>query len=141
MFQSWRLSVQPLSMKSSLMLYCGIISEHPVRVCIFKATYVRALDRQNIAHGAPFVLKRYVTRVGRHLLRSRTLVPSLSTPHLSFMRFSRVRVRYPFLRNRRAASVITRAGPVENGVGGAAVEIVRRSGVTLFRYGEQFPVL
>lgn len=65
------------------------VSEHPVRARIFEATYVRALDRQNIAHDAPFVLKRYVTGVGRHLLRSRTLVPSLSTPHLSFMRSSR----------------------------------------------------
>lgn len=45
--------------------------------------YVRAVD---IAHGAPFVLKRYVTGGWGHLLRSRTLVPSLSTPHLSFTR-------------------------------------------------------
>ena len=26
--------------------------------------YVQAVDRQDIAHGAPFVLKRYVTGVG-----------------------------------------------------------------------------
>lgn len=63
-----------------------------------EAAYVRAMDRQNIAHGAPFVLKRYVAEVGgggEYLLRSRALVPSLSTPHLSFMRSARVRVRHP----------------------------------------------
>lgn len=44
--------------------YEGLFSEHPVRVRALEAAYVRAVDRQNIAHGAPFVLKRYVTGVG-----------------------------------------------------------------------------
>lgn len=62
------------------------IGTHRTRASVgtVRVGYVQAVDRQDIAHGAPSVLKRYVTGGWGHLLRSRTLVPSLSTPHLSF---------------------------------------------------------
>ena len=81
--------------------------------------------------------------LGEYLLRSRVLLylryPLPIYPSCDH----RVRIRYSLLlyviRELRAS--LRRVGPVENRIGGAAVEIVRRSGVTLFRYGEQFPVL
>jgi hypothetical protein len=107
-----------------------------MHMCILVAAYVRAMDRQNIAHGAPFVLKRYVTGVGGtyfvlvllYLRYPLAIYPSCDP---------RVRVRHPLLLlcNRRAVSAIT-PGQLKTELAEFAAEIVRRSGVTLFRYGE-----
>lgn len=86
----------------------GIFSEHRVRVCTLRAAYVRAANRQDIAHGAPSVLKRYVTGVGGgtyfvlvllYLRYPLSIYPSYDSR-------TYVYVRHP-LCNRRAVSAIT----------------------------------
>lgn len=123
-----------------MLYYNELISKHPVRVCIFEAAYVRALDRQNITHGALFIPSAMLQRLG-----------ALT----SFSYSCTFVIHFPFILHAILAYVYAilfllyvigdlRASLrrlVENGVGGAAVEIVHRSDVTFFRYGEQFPVL
>jgi len=134
-------SLSSISPLNDLSLQGNVFGTPYMHMCILVAAYVRAMDRQNIAHGAPFVLKRYVTGVGGtyfvlvllYLRYPLAIYPSCDP---------RVRVRHPLLLlcNRRAVSAIT-AGQLKTELAEFAAEIVRRSGVTLFRYGEQFLVL